>query len=291
MKPPQVSLNSVMAAVALVAIDCMTLRMVELDPNPLTLAITLLVLGCLPMANVLAVGLAILIRRGRANAPFWLGFAIAGGIVFVVNVVLTIAIPDRLNKLLELTEPIVKFVGRRTGLESSPLWELILIAGYVPALWLMPQVLIAFAGGWLSRRLRHRAETLSEDDRVVRRLSWGSLLAMSLLVAIPAMAVEGIRRWVIFPQVVRLDQDSQAVVDLKIMPRMQVTLLTGTPVMLLDGMKVRVEDDSNPSVIEGMVAEGGTLTGDFREVRITLLEGKGAGQSTRLGRCLLRVRR
>ena len=77
MKPPRVSIATLMAAVMLIAIDCAVLRSLRTDTSFVAVASS----GILPMASLLAGGLVLLVRglwwRGECH-PFLVGFEAFG---------------------------------------------------------------------------------------------------------------------------------------------------------------------------------------------------------------------
>ncbi|HVX60049.1 MAG TPA: hypothetical protein VHC19_05605, partial [Pirellulales bacterium] len=80
MKRVRCSLNSVLAAVVLAAIDCMALRSLHSRPFPLTADIAIVVVSSLPMANLLTIGAFMLLRPSRHRRPFLLGFEFCGAL-------------------------------------------------------------------------------------------------------------------------------------------------------------------------------------------------------------------
>jgi hypothetical protein len=293
MKIPRVSITSVMAAVVVVAIDCMTIQSVDLHLDPPTRILTLIVLGALPMANVLAIGITLLIRGRGQSRPFLMGFDAAGAVALLGWIGYTIARPDQVLVYLGELEPMMIFAGRITGLGQSPAWNTAMIVGFVPALLLVLELILGIAGGLLVWRFRRRAEASPVEGSAARPISIGSLLALVFVVAIPSMAVEGVRRTIILPMNARLNVGSEAVVDLKIMKEIVVKLSNGPALKIPDGAKVRIEGDEAPISPGGiMVAPSNEMmSGDLREVQVTLLDGPGTGGSTTFSRMFLRPRR
>jgi hypothetical protein len=114
---------------------------------------TLLLVGALPMANVLVVGLLIAQQRPRSR-PFLLGFEAFGVLVLVSYINLTCAVLDSsyepigsyLTPWLELMD---KLIGRNQPFLFVP----IACLGMVVMLGL-PQLVFALIGGFLSRKCR-----------------------------------------------------------------------------------------------------------------------------------------
>ena len=118
----RVSIAGIMAAAALIAVDCGTIRALHGLPHPVNNQLTLCFV---PMANVL---LAVLIRlrsalrRGTAR-PFAMGFAAAGLPALALYAALILAFPGRVGHAL--TEPLAPLRPRsdhdtvRLGLSLS----------------------------------------------------------------------------------------------------------------------------------------------------------------------------
>ena len=108
-----------------------------------------LLLGALPMANVLAVGILIGQRR-PGSRPFLLGFEAFGAMALTLYVALASFFPGAVTLCLELIEEILeKTIGRH------PPFVFIPIVCFVAVVMLgLPQVVFALIGGSLSRRFR-----------------------------------------------------------------------------------------------------------------------------------------
>ena len=149
MNAPRLRIASVMAAVAIAALDSWATRGL-LDLRPPLIGM-LLLLGALPMANVLAIGLLVAHEHPR-NRPFILGFEVFGAFALVLFVFLAIAIRGELvmdyylfPALRPLNQAYLKnpiFILRLAGISAT---------GVVLAL---PQLLFALIGGALSRRFK-----------------------------------------------------------------------------------------------------------------------------------------
>jgi hypothetical protein len=152
-KPPRFRIAWVMLAVAIAAIDFGAIRALLYSP-----AGELLILGALPMANVLAIGLLVGQRRPE-NSPALTGFVTFGAVALALYVASALLFTDPhgstnpyltlLNVYLDLwRRPVEKYVER-----VQPLFSLVLCAGYVIMLgW--PQVAFGLIGGALSRRYK-----------------------------------------------------------------------------------------------------------------------------------------
>jgi hypothetical protein len=108
-----------------------------------------LILGALPMANVLAVGILIGQRR-PGNRPFLLGFEAFGAIALTLSVAVACFFPDAVTLCLMVIEAILEgTIGRHHPFIFTP------IEGFVAVVMLgLPQVAFALFGGSLSRRFR-----------------------------------------------------------------------------------------------------------------------------------------
>lgn len=112
-----------------------------------------LVVGALPMAHILVVGLLVGHRR-RGSRRFLLGFEILGTTALAVYIATAILFTDELSQsYLELAiKPLRGTIGR-TGWTTSRL----LIASFTLSLWAsLPQLGFALIGGFLSRKFRIR---------------------------------------------------------------------------------------------------------------------------------------
>jgi hypothetical protein len=136
-----------MVGVAIAALDFAAIR--EMLDSP---TVSFLVLGTLPMANVLAVGMLVGQRR-PGSRPFLLGFEVFGAMALALFVDLASLLPygdGLMNSYLSpLIEPMEKFIGRDRPFVFIPTACL----GCVAMLgW--PQLAFALIGGFLSRRFK-----------------------------------------------------------------------------------------------------------------------------------------
>jgi len=148
-----------MALVALVAIDVGAIRALSSlqfrayfqGPFPLSQMIGVLILGGLPMANVLAVGL--LLSRRRGSRPFLLGFEAFGATALAVYIAGASLTTEKLVRpffrlvLEHLLEPIhyVRYLNIAGLLVSYP----VIIATLI-----LPQLAFALIGGFVSYKLK-----------------------------------------------------------------------------------------------------------------------------------------
>ncbi len=147
MKSPRFRITTIMLVVAMAALDFGAIRaMPEIGPP----TSELLVLGALPMTNVLAVGLLIGHRR-PGTRPFLMGFEAFGVMALALYVALVSFSPQTV--LIPYLEPLFQPIRITIG----PGRPVVLIAtlcsvGVVMLGW--PQVALALIGGSLSRRFR-----------------------------------------------------------------------------------------------------------------------------------------
>jgi hypothetical protein len=137
-----------MVAVAIAALDFAAIR-AFFDISE----VGLLVLGALPMANVLAVGTLIGLRH-PGSRPFLLGFEAFGAIALVLFVAAALASPffDNYKMINSYLAPVIlpiESIGRNRPLVFLPI---VLLAYVVMLGW--PQVIFALIGGFLSRRFK-----------------------------------------------------------------------------------------------------------------------------------------
>lgn len=140
-----------MIVIALIAIDFAAIRtLVGFSTGEL------LILGALPMANILAV--CALISQRRRSRPFLLGFVTFGAVALALYIALTSLFGDGSNNsymtlvnyyLSPLVVPLEQYRGQVSGFVFIP----ILVVVYVIML-ILPQLAFALLGGSLSRRFK-----------------------------------------------------------------------------------------------------------------------------------------
>jgi hypothetical protein len=144
LKRPSFSIAEMMVVVAILAMDCLAIRMAGSAP-----AIPFLVFGGLPMQSVLVIGLLrILRRRGRTGRPFpfLLGFVVVGWIAHVIYVFLCTQAARAIDVHLgDMLGPMLRATGFQRF--SVPDWIIRISLGmsYLAA----PQLVIALVGGWI----------------------------------------------------------------------------------------------------------------------------------------------
>lgn len=146
-KVPSFSIAEVMAIVAIVAMDCLAIRIAGSAP-----AIPFLVFGGFPMQSVLVIGLLLILRRRRRTGrpfPFLLGFVVVGWIGHVIYVLLSIHAARAMDVHLgDMLGPMLRATGFQRF--SVPDWIIRIGLGmaYVTTFQLAP----ALIAGWISQR-------------------------------------------------------------------------------------------------------------------------------------------
>ena len=154
MKMPRFRIAWLMVAVAIAAIDFAAIR--ALLGLGASLVWGLLLVGALPMANVLIVG--ILIARQRVKSrPFLLGFEVFGAIALALYIYLATSSPlsplsakgPLESYLLLVFDPLNAVIGSNQPFVRA---AIVLLVG-IPML-VGPQLVFAVIGGLLSRRFK-----------------------------------------------------------------------------------------------------------------------------------------
>jgi len=286
MKLPRVSIRALMAVVLVVALDCMIVRSVGSRPAFLTSGLTFLLLGSLPMVHLLALGAARLARGPIRSRPLLIGFLVCGLIALAATTFWHNSI------LYGLGSGIESIPGAEAWMDSLPeLAQVHIASSIVAAAFLLMQLAAVGASVLMVRRMaRVCGETSSVDRTPWHRLA-PPLIAV-VIVAIPALAVEGYLRWAVDPKIARRAVGSEAIIDLKRKPRSPSAPPKGSPMLLLAGIRVRVDRDIEPCLIEMFsYSRDGTFVEqvrDLRNVRVTLLEGDRAGEASSIPHCYLR---
>ena len=148
---PRFRIAWVMVAVAIAALDFAAIRtLLPRHANVLDDQRGMcLLLGALPMANVLAVGMLIGQRR-PASRPFLTGFEVFGAMALAIFIALAIGFPREvvIPYFAPFVAPVERFIG-----PGRPFY--IPIGGLVVAVVLVaPQMVFALVGGVLSRRFK-----------------------------------------------------------------------------------------------------------------------------------------
>lgn len=147
----QLPLWWLLTLVVLAAVDCAALRF-PLSGRRLTLIMSLL--GVLPMANLLLLGLLVSSQRKGRRFTFWVGFELAGLLVLLIYGVSTI---HHSPYLREMVVGALRLVGTAGGLTFPA----------AAAFLLLPQVVLALLGGCLSEFFVARAGQYTRISRPV----------------------------------------------------------------------------------------------------------------------------
>jgi hypothetical protein len=148
-KAPRFRIAWGMVAVAIAALDFAAIR-ASLDIREAVL----LVLGALPMANVLAVGILIAQQR-PGSRPFLLGFEAFGAMALALFITAAVAsLPfDEYMVIAYYLAPVLRLIQKSIRQDQPLVFVPIVLFAYVVMLgW--PQVVFALIGGFLSRRFK-----------------------------------------------------------------------------------------------------------------------------------------
>jgi hypothetical protein len=144
-KVPRFRIAWLMVFVAIAALDFRAIRAVsDIRSRTNNNGIDILVLGALPMANVLAVGLLTSLRR-RGHRPFLLGFEAFGAAALVLYIALVGFFAEEavMPYLYLILKPLERTIGLHTPIFYS-----------ITAVMLgLPQLAFALIGGVLSRQV------------------------------------------------------------------------------------------------------------------------------------------
>jgi hypothetical protein len=148
LKAPRFRIAWAMIAVAFAALDFLAIRAFLDSPS---LVSEELLLGALPMANVLAIGLLLAWQR-PGGRPFKLGFAVFGAMALTLYTCLADrGFPDDLPTLY--VKPFVDLAARIIGRDHPYIFVPSACFGVVVML-ALPQFAFALVGGYLSRRYK-----------------------------------------------------------------------------------------------------------------------------------------
>jgi hypothetical protein len=146
MRLPRVRIARLMVAVAIAGLNFGAIRaMLAPGMGPTG---DLLVVGALPMVNVLAAGMLIARQRPRSR-PFLLGFEAFGTMALALYVVL--AISFRREVVMFYVQPVLDPIIRRMG-TGPPLVSIPVRVSVCVVLLVLPQMALALIGGFVSRR-------------------------------------------------------------------------------------------------------------------------------------------
>jgi hypothetical protein len=142
-KAPRFRIASIMLIVAVAALNLGVLQARILRNHPL-------LLGVLPMANALAVGL-VTARPCRGSRPLLVGFLAFGAIAVAAYAAVVTWFDDQIKTLC--IQPVLRYLVRTIGL-GQPLTLLPAQDVAVVVMLVLPQFVFALMGGLVSRRYR-----------------------------------------------------------------------------------------------------------------------------------------
>jgi hypothetical protein len=158
MKMPRITIGWMMAIIVIAAIDLAAIRGID---GTSTLIGALIVLGSMPMASILVLGIPSLVRgfsgRGKIH-PFLTGFEAVGWTVLLVYTGGAVLLPVSVAGLVELVVgALLIFLGFDILSVQTrvPAWELFLLILCLLIL-LLPQLALALVGGWVNRLFKFR---------------------------------------------------------------------------------------------------------------------------------------
>jgi hypothetical protein len=157
MKAPRFRINWLMGCIALAALNLGVMRLLE-DLGLRLIALThtdrfyhmieTLVVGALPMLNVLGIVLVIGLRRRCSHRSLW-GFVLFGSIALALYVAAATSYPDELLRpFSKLLRPIV--VALRDGQGSLSAENVLILKSIAALILFLPQLAFALVGVFLS---------------------------------------------------------------------------------------------------------------------------------------------
>jgi hypothetical protein len=154
MKLPRFSIAWIMAIIVIAAINLAAIRALD---GTNTIIGALIVVGSMPMASILMLGIPNLVRgltgRGKIR-PFLAGFEGVGWTVLLVYTVSAILFAEWVAGEVDLFVQFpMNLIGRDAANESDPAWQLVGLF-VVVLLLLLPQLFFALVGGWLNQRFK-----------------------------------------------------------------------------------------------------------------------------------------
>jgi hypothetical protein len=141
------SIAEMMAIVALVALDCLAIRV-----SHSSLAAENAVFVVLPMQSVLAIGLLLMLRRRRRTEkplPFLVGFEVVGWTCLLICVAVCVRAPESVDRhLTYILTPLVDAIGFQQFSTPDLICRYSIAMTYLSA----PQLAVALVAGWISQR-------------------------------------------------------------------------------------------------------------------------------------------
>ena len=276
MKLPRISVGVLMAIMVVIALDCVIYRSINTRPDDVGL--TSILFGTLPMANLLAIGLAWLASGRARHRQFLVGFQIGGWCLLLTSIFWREPMMDLITKAFYAVG-FTSLFGCTfifTVLEEEvSIGDVIASYGYVIIVPFLFEILIGLIVGAIASRFGRTSDPGPEAAPASAPIPIRSLVVLIVLVAIPAAAVEGVLRRKVDATTARLVEGSEARVDVG-----DPTDLAGIlPMVQLDKAKVRIEEDRGPNQIDEFLVGWINSIRDHRMVKVNVLDGPMAGQS------------
>jgi hypothetical protein len=156
MKLPRFSIAWIMAIIVIAAIDLAAIRALD---GTNTVIGALIVVGSMPMASILVLGIPNLVRGSTGRGmirPFLVGFEGVGWTVLLVYIGSAILFAESVAGAIDLSAQfLMSLIGLDTANGSDPAWQLFGLFVFVLFL-LLPQLFVALVGGWLNQRFKIR---------------------------------------------------------------------------------------------------------------------------------------
>jgi hypothetical protein len=156
MRLPRFSIAWIMASIVMAAIDLAAIRALD---GTNTVIGALIVIGSIPMASILVLGIPSLVGRSKGQGkprPFLVGFEVVGWAVLLVYTGSAMLFPESVAGAFDLSAQfLMRLIGLDTAIGSGPAWELFGLF-VVVLLLLLPQLFVSLVGGWLNQRFEIR---------------------------------------------------------------------------------------------------------------------------------------
>jgi hypothetical protein len=176
MKRPSFSIFTLMFIVAMVAIDFGLLRLMDMGSvDEQFVAQSQAVASVFLMVNILALGLLRIIAARGKNRPFLVGFELAGSLAVIANCGCYFWIPDQMQGMLHQyfdycitwwPKWLFEFVFRPSFIERAVMVRYTIMLVLIPILFapfMLIQISVALAGGFLGRMLYKKTRTAASD--------------------------------------------------------------------------------------------------------------------------------
>jgi hypothetical protein len=151
-KRPSFSIAETMVIIAIVAVDCLVLRV-----TPANLTLIYVIVGGAPVQSALVTGLITMFRRrGQMEKPnpFLIGFEVVGWIGLLIYVAFCFQAPESIDQhVFHVLGPLLDASGFQRFSSPDMIWRLTLIMSLVSA----PQLAAALLAGWIIKRCSKQA--------------------------------------------------------------------------------------------------------------------------------------